>query len=232
METKNRIPILIAVILTAIIAGPSSYAPSCYGGLVIIQFNAEVTSVSDYWGILQGEITVGDTIAGTYTYDTSAPNLNPPGNLARYEYHAPPSGVSVHISGFESGSDPDNTNFFVEIEDDAHLVAGTRDTFSLVSENNLPFGSDVFVDDISLDFEDYSGHALSSVALPTHAPAVVDWSLAQVYISGNDLQNNRLFFSITGDLTSAVLIPEPATVLLLGMGCMVLLRRHRHHGNA
>jgi hypothetical protein len=209
------------------IAGIFLCVPSCYGGLVIVQFTAEVTHVSDDYGLLQGRINIGDTITGTYTYDTSMPDAYPNPSAARYEYYAPPSGISVEAGGFLSRSDHDNTAFFVEIEDDAQLVSGTRDTFRLASQNNLPFGSDVFVDKILLGFEDYSGHALSNDALPTVAPILTDWPLAEIEMGGYDPEHGRRFFTFEGNITSASLIPEPATFGLLGLGGLALLRNGR-----
>jgi hypothetical protein len=215
------------IILTAIIAGIFLCVPNCYGGLVVVRFTAELTGVRDDWGLLQGRINIGDTITGTYTYDTSIPDAYPNPSAARYEYYAPPSGISVQAGGFVSRSNPDNTYFFVEIEDDAHLVAGTRDTFSSASENNLPFGSDVFVDKILLDFEDYSGHALSNDALPTVAPILTDWPLAKIEMGGYDPEHGRRLFTFEGNITSASLIPEPATLGVLGLGGVALLRNGR-----
>ncbi len=229
MGLKGRIPASIAVILTAIMAGPCSYVPSCYGGLVIVQFTAEVTQASDPYDLLQGRINLGDTITGTYTYDTSAPDLLPGTERARYEYDTPPSGISVQAGGFESRSDPDNTDFSIEIVNNATAAGGSWDSFILESENNLPFGGDLVINAITLDFYEGSALAISSDALPVDAPEIAMWSRAQVWIDGGARQRS---VAITGDLTSAVLIPEPATVLLLGAGCVVLLSRHNRRTNA
>ena len=232
MEGKGRIRVLIAVILTAIIAGPSRYVPSCYGGLVIVEFTAEVSDVVDSYGFMQGIVNIGDIVTGTYTYDTSTPDSSPFLGIGRYEYYTPPSGIFIHVGGFKSKTDPDNTDFVVTTENDAYLINGTRDSFRLENNNNLPFGSDIIIDMISLYLGVHNGNALSSDALPTVAPVVADWQLLRVYVGGYVPHIRPKGFYFIGDITSAHLIPEPATVLLLGMGCMVLLRRHHRHGNA
>ena len=213
--------------LAAIIAGIFLCVPSGYGGLVIVEFTAEVTRVNETYGFLQGRINIGDTITGTYTYDTSAPDLDPDIANGRYEYYTPPSGIYIHVGEFESKTDPYNTDFIIAIENDARLISGTRDTFRLESRNNLPLGDDVLCDVIYLHFEDYSGLALSSDALPSVAPVVADWPLVQVQFLGYDPQNGRKAFYVKGDLTSALLIPEPATLGLLGLGGLALLRNRK-----
>lgn len=232
METKGTIRLLVGVLLTAIVGGSSSYAPSCCGALVIVQFNAEVTQVHDSYSLLQGRINHGDTITGTYTYDTSAPDIYSDTSWARYEYDTPPSGISVRVGGFESRSDSDNTDFSIEIVNDATAMGGSWDSFVLESENNLPFGSDLVIYELSLHFIDDSALAISSDALPVGAPVIADWPIAEVVIKGHATLLPRRTFDITGFLTSAVLIPEPATVLLLGVGYMVLLSRRNRRRNA
>ncbi|MBN2137893.1 MAG: PEP-CTERM sorting domain-containing protein [Sedimentisphaerales bacterium] len=210
--------------LTTIIAGLFSIVSSCYGELVIVQFTAEVTETDDPYYLLQGIINLGDTITGTYTYDTSAPDIYSDTWWARYEYDTPPSGISVRVDGFESRSDPDNTDFSIEIVNNAHAMGGSWDSFVLESENNLPFGSDLVIYELSLHFIDDSALAISSDALPVDAPEIAMWSQAQVWIRGGARQRS---VAITGDLASAVLIPEPATLGLLGFGGLVILTKRR-----
>ncbi len=201
-----------------------------------MQFTAEVTHTSDSENFLQGRINPGDTITGTYTYDTSMSDLYPDLiEVGRYEYDTPPSGISVQAGGFESRSDPDNTDFSIKIVNDSTPAGGgSWDEFTLVSENNTPFDGGLAIYKLSLDFYDDSARAISSDTLPSDALIVDGWPIAEVSIDGQypGLSKGRGQFGIRGDLTSAVLIPEPATVLLLGVGCMVLLRSHRRHANA
>jgi hypothetical protein len=52
-------------------AGPARAA------LITIEITAEIDSVSDPYGHLEGNINVGDIITGTYTYESTTPDTNP-----------------------------------------------------------------------------------------------------------------------------------------------------------
>lgn len=214
------------IAVTAVIAGIFLSIPNGYCGLVIVEFSAEVSDVVDSYGFMQGIVNIGDTITGTYTYDTSAPDSSPLLGIGRYEYYAPPSGIFIHVAGFESRTDPENTDFVVTTENDAYLINGTRDSFRLESNKNLPFGSDTIIDMISLYLGVHNGNALSSDALPTVAPVVADWQLLRVYVGGYvpHIAIRPKGFYFIGDITSAHLIPEPATMMLLGLGGAALLK--------
>jgi len=219
------------VILTAIIAGIFLCVPSCYGGLVIVQFTAEVTEFSDPYRVLEGKVNLADLITGVYIYDSSAPDLDPWAGAGRYEYYAPPAGITLTAGGFVFMTDPANANFAIEIrnwgpEVPCQLV-WCRDTFVLASMNNLPLSNGVLVDSIVFGLIDNWITALASDALLTEAPTLDDWETHFVEIRGYvpppAPRGTPKFFYISGDLTSAVLIPEPATLGLLGLGGLALL---------
>jgi len=193
--------------------------------LIPIAITAEVTGVSDRLGVLEGNINAGDIITGMYIYDSSTPDSDPFEYRGVYEHHAPPYGITLTVGGFVFMTDPDNVNFIIEIGNDILTIAWIYDAYRLESENNLPLSNGLSVDYFSLELFDLSASALSSAALPTTAPVLDHWytSYDDIRISGS----GRGSFGIDGHLTSAVLIPEPATLALLGLGALALVRRHK-----
>lgn len=193
--------------------------------LIPIAITAEVTGVGDRLGVLEGNINAGDIITGVYIYDTLTPNLYSSPDVGRYEHYSPPCGITLTVGGFVFMTDPDNINFVVEIQNDILAIAWDYDLYRLESANNLPLSNGLSVDYFSLELVDLSASALSSAALPTTAPVLDHWytGYADIRISGS----GRGSFGIDGHLTSAVLIPEPATLALLGLGGLALVRRHK-----
>ena len=212
------------LIFAVVMCGVFICAPRADATLITISVTAEVTGVGDPGGVLEGRINVDDIITGTYTYDTSTPDLNPDPTVGRYEHYDAPCGVSLNVGGFVFRTDPDNVDFLVEIKNN-FLAVVPYDSFKWISENNLPLSNDVLIDYISLELQARypSLDALSSDALPTTALVVDDWE-----IGGWNLIVGGMWkpdFYLRARLTSA--IPEPATFLLLGFGGLALLRNRR-----
>jgi len=112
---------------------------SARAGLVTIGFTAEVTYLDDPYSVFEGGIDVGDTITGTYIYDTSTPDLIPNPWIALYEHTCSACGISLEVGEFEIKTDPSNVEFVVSIGNDiADLTGYAWDSFELKSENNLP----------------------------------------------------------------------------------------------
>ena len=58
----------------AVLCGSALSPTGAQAALVTIQIEAVVDSVDDLFGYLEGNITPGDIITGSYTYDLSTPD--------------------------------------------------------------------------------------------------------------------------------------------------------------
>ena len=190
--------------------------PTVEAALITIDIIATVDSVDDQGNYLEGKISVGDTITGYYTYDLLTPDSEPLAYAGLYEHNNPPAGISLNVGGFNFRTDLDNIDFVVAILNDYPPLL--KDQFWMRSYNNLPLSNGTTVDGISWQLDDLSGNALSNTDLPTTAPVIDDWEANVLNISGDRK------FGIQAHVTSAV--PEPATVLLIGLGGLLLRKRN------
>jgi len=215
------------LILVIVICGLSCCIRDSKAELVTIGITAEVTNVDDPLGFLEG-INVGDTIKGTYTYDTLTPDEYPQWpDIGFYLHRSPPCGISLEIGGFVFMTVPDNVNFNVTIMNGA--IVEMYDAYKIVSWNNLPLHNSLWVSAIKLELYDSTFSALSSDALPTTAPVLDDWETGEndIFIYGYYPGYNprEYHHSFGAHITSAFLIPEPTTIALLGLGFFFLRKR-------
>jgi len=188
--------------------------------IITINLTAEVTQVDDLAdGLLEGQVNVGDTITGSYTYDSTTPDSNPLEAVGSYEHSSPPYGINLSVGGFVFQTDPDNVYFLVTIRNN-HLGC---DGYSVRSYNNLSLSNGVWVEHISWQLDDYTATALSSTDLPTTPPVLEDWAYSPAQL-GIEL-GSKGYAGLYGEVTSVELVPEPGTVFLLGLGGLVLIRR-------
>jgi hypothetical protein len=225
MTTKKRILTAALCILAVFVCAAPAGAE-----LIIIGITAKVTIATDWDGFLGGAVHEGDIITGTYTYDTSTPDSTPgPPHPAEghYLYDSLPFGISLKIGQLEFKTDPDNVDFVISINDNV-WGAGSgppEDYIYIYSVNNLlspietPVGYEIW---LSL-YGDSS--AISGDALPAGAPVLSDWGGALLSISSPYNPNQAQQFAITAPLTDAFVIPEPATLGLVALGALALLRK-------
>ena len=194
-------------------------APKAEATLITIEISGEITYVRDLSGCLEGSINVGDVITGIYTYDTATLDKTSRSDLGIYEHYEPPCGIWLTAGGFDFRTDPDNTLLAVVIKDNFDDIAGRYDGYMIGSRDNLPTSTGARVFEISWELQDSSCNALSSDALPTTASVLDDWDWSTgIIVYGPD-------FHINANVTEAV--PEPTTLLLLGLGGLALLRKRR-----
>ncbi len=179
---------------------------------VTIAIEAVVDSVDDDDNYLEGQINIGDIITGYYTYESTTPDSSPDDSVqGNYWHYSPPAGVSLTLDGFDFLTDPANVEFCVGIRN--NNLSGD-DVYSIGSYNNLALSNGTLVEAIWWQLNDHTGSALSSDALPTTPPILGQWQ-ANVLT----LETDRTFL-ITAHVTSA--IPEPVTLLLFGLGGLLL----------
>jgi hypothetical protein len=204
MKARTKNLVLVVVVLAL-------WTTSASAEIVKIGLNAEVTYVAfSNWG--DEEIYVGDIITGSFTYDTDASDSNPLSTVGRYGYGTPPFGIYLHLDGIPFQTDPDNVAFWVRVFNDF-----PGDIFYIISERNLP-ASGVPINSISWQIDDPSESVLSSTALPTTAPVLDQWSVGPLSVTSGP----RDALILSARVTSVALVPEPATVLLLGLGILGL----------
>jgi len=173
-----------------------------------VYFSAHVTAVDDSIGMLAEKagapISVGQVVSGQYRYDTSTPNMNP---MAPDAFYNPPPGaaaIRISMGSLAFQTDPQG---IVGIG----LHTGPVGDMFLDSLQNLA-APGFNVQDIRVHFQDPTGHAPASVALPTDVPDLTSFTTATVTVTGNGLNPAGMgdSFSVTFNIDSVYVFPPSA----------------------
>lgn len=211
---KRGIILPIVVIICAL----SFSAPPARATLITIEITAEVDSVYDPSGYLEGNISAGDIITGSYTYESTTHDKHSGDPIVGlYHFHRPPAGIFLTVGGFDFQTHPTDVDCYVDIINND--LSG-QDFFTISSQCNLRLSNGEIVEWIAWQLNDNTGSALSSDALPTTAPFLDNWQ------SGNrlHLDGGGHGYIVDAYVTSAV--PEPATIVLFAVGALLLKKRH------
>ena len=228
MNMRTRIVWVLFVIITFYVAPVSA-------GIIEIGVTWEISYVTDFLNVLNGQFSPGDTVTGSYIYDSdtvdSAPSSEREGI---YEHNSSSYGVSLSVNGFTFQTDLDNMDFRVAVlnYDPPPLGAWEFDGFVVHSFNNLPFNEDVFIDTIRWELRDSTATALSGIDLPLTPPVLEDYEtswkdldIQAVTYDGSGWPISA--FNIYAETTSVEIVPEPATIFLLTLGGLALRRKRR-----
>jgi hypothetical protein len=158
--------------------------------LITIKFTAEVTEIYDWDGSGQfDDITVGQHFKGTYTYDDAVASSMEFEELAdfigSYPNLSPDAGFKFEIGDTVFASDPFNIECLLELDNDYY----EQDNYVYHSYNNIINGLSAPDTMISLQLDDYTHTALSSVAIPLTAPDLSKWTQQ----TGLTVQNSGFF---------------------------------------
>jgi hypothetical protein len=165
--TKIVSKILYVAFLAGLTIGVAGAAP------VTVTMIGHVTGVTDPAARLGGQVSAGQTVAVTYTYDTITPDQEPDPTLGYYE-PLPSQGASfsVAVGGLTFAS---NATSLI-----AHSIADplqpngwdTFESWYLASLDNEPLANGTSIDMLVLWLLGGTGTALASDALLTTAPDV------------------------------------------------------------
>ena len=194
-----------------------------------VYMSTHVTTVSDPAGVLSGiagaPIVVGQIASGQYRYETTTSIPPAPPGAPVPQYYVMNTGqgaIRISMGSLVLQNDP-QAPFEVD------LFMPNSQPLSPVGEmlihnwNNNPTPN-FLIQDMRVDFQDPSGHAPSSNALPTDLPDLTRFSVATVSVSGVAPTG---IWSVTFAIDSVYLIPPSAAGWSISPATGVLARQQR-----
>ena len=229
MGMKRSISIILVVLMGLTISNTQT-------ALATI-ITVEVEGVVNYFGTggglaRDGSVGLGSTMTGYCTYDTETPDQADQADFGFY----PVISISMTIGNYMFTHDPTSS-------DPAYFTVGTVDPGYRVYSNAPRFDGTIYINETPQTYDDITwGYTYlelmnlwtsSGEYIPTDAlPDLDSWPDLSVFdnrrefkASFYDASNSN--FDIAGQVTSLTVIPEPATLLLLALGSLALLRRPR-----
>ena len=157
-------------------------------------------TVRETWGDgnVINYINIGDTISGSYTFNTNTQDIDPSPNVGLFE-HQPGSGeygFDLSINNYNIKTD--NNPFIIFLFDgqtDADIYSA--DTYGA----QIPFINGSLIDNISVHINNPSGNTITGATL-TNLPPVLDGmeGIRDLYIGG--ISNTGTYFSIIATLNT------------------------------
>jgi len=189
---------------------------------VTIKITGVVTSVRDLEDYPYSDtVYEGVPFSGTYTYDDATLNTSVYSDIGIYT-HDSPYGFNISVGGFEFKTAETHTaKFSISVYND--YSSDTYDRIIIESSQNEYLSTGLIVNGISWDIYDGTHSAISSTDLQSTPPNLAAWESNTLSIGCGSGGNAT--FAVWGTVTEAVLVPEPATMLLLGLGGLFLHRK-------
>lgn len=214
-------PILRSLFALIVLAAPAAQA-----GLVTVDFTVTVNSASADTGV-----SVGDTLAGSYTYDDATVGMYTPPfsqfHPAVMDYFSAVTGFEIDINGTAFGA----TDGDIQYRDSVNPLFTGGDQFSVFDNNSTLYGElnpSRLLTTLSLsgdgpasvmDFGTTDPNPLLTV-LPTDFPDL------SIFMGFGPYQGS-IYSTISGSLTvtsiSPAVVPLPAAAWLFGSGLLGLL---------
>ena len=182
-------------------------AQNALATVVTVNVQAHVIQWGDTEGIFGGQITVGQAITASYTYDSlSIPGMVVRNGFSEYLASAPPAALTVSAGPFTFQSATGIEA--VQIGVMPSPASGQPSSFALMSQTGQPLPSGTPVGPIQFMFGDSSGQWPPSVALPLVAPAIANLSLSRIVVEVGQTSSSQ----IVAQVDSVALVPPSILV--------------------
>jgi hypothetical protein len=216
--------IWLMLVMSLVILAPASAT------IITVEVTGVVDGVGTHGGLaLDGSVDIGSAMTGFTTYDTDTPDLSD-GSNGRYALIS----ILMTVGNYIFTHDPmSSTSPFLYVStgdlgysytvrsldprfDGTIYIDGSPKTFDEV--NFDPFGLTLMylVDPDSITTDE----------LPSSFPDISTFTTRNFSV-GVDSPPEEPGFAIWGEVTSLTVVPEPATLLLLSLGGLALLRRRK-----
>jgi hypothetical protein len=227
-----------AVVIAILLVGAISRGGPVWGAIITVEVGGVVDFFRTEGGFaLDGSVGVGSVMSGFCVYDTGAENLLPPGANGQYSMIS----ISMSMGNYTFSRNPTSLSspLFTVYTVDPVYVASTED--ARFDGTITVSGTPQTYDDITWGWtymELFNLWTSDGGYIPDDAlPDLDTWPElsvfdnrkrfeARFYGEGDD------YFGIYGGITSLNVVPEPGTVLLLGLGGLVLVGRRRHRNQS
>lgn len=225
----------ISIMFVVLIGLPISNSQPAWAAIITVEVEGTVNYFSTGGGFaLDGSVGLGSTMTGFCIYDTDTVD-QVSSELTGYY---PLISISMTIGNYTFTHDPASLDFpFFEV--------GMTDPVYIVGSEAPRFDGTITADGSPKTYDDITWgytylelfNLLSSYAyIPTDALPDLDsfldlavFDLRREFSARffEPYAEDRGYFDIIGEVTSLTVIPEPATLFLLGLGGLFLLRRPR-----
>lgn len=162
-----------------------------YANQVTVTVTAQVDYVYDYQGVVGSEVTEGQLIQGTYTFDTAALDQDPSPETGFYSSNTTGSGFDLSTGRFRFVTDPSHPNIGISILDETNGI----DSYHVYS-NQITTANGAIIYLISLDLFDPTETALSDALLHNVPPPLDAFADRTLTISGNYFQIGATLLSL------------------------------------
>lgn len=176
---------------------------------VTVEVSGTVDYVDDYNNTLGGAIWHGQSVSGTYTYDTSVPDQDGSPEYGHYLQDPAVLSIQVDVGGttFESNVQPTSTAFATV---DVANTAWHDGFFVGSSGNHKSLSNGASVDHIDFHFSDPTATALTSDAIISTAPPLQNFEEASIHIGGQSSSGAwyNVGITITAVSSASEVVPD------------------------